>query len=148
VRYVKPHGALYNRAARHAPTADAIAEGIHAVDSSLVLLGLSGSELLAAGRRAGIRVAAEAFIDRSYEADGTLTPRSRPDAVLTDPARCADRVWRMVQDHVVIARDGTSVTVRPDSLCVHGDGPAALALLKAVRQRLEGGGVEIGAFAA
>lgn len=148
VRYLKPHGALYNRAARHAPTADAIAEAIRAVDPSLVLLGLSGSELLAAGRRVGIGVAAEAFIDRNYEADGTLTPRSRPDAVLTDAGLCADRALRMVRDHAVIARDGTSVAVHPDSLCVHGDGPAALSLLQAVRQRLEDAGVQIRPFAA
>ena len=146
--YVKPHGALYNRAARHAATADAIADAVHSVGPDLVLLGLAGSELLAAGRRAGLRVAAEAFIDRNYEPDGTLTPRSRTDAVMTNPAACAERAVRMVLDHVVIARDGTKLDVTPASLCVHGDGPAALALLQAVRGRLGEAGVELAPFAA
>lgn len=147
LRYVKPHGALYNRAVRHAPTARAITEAILAVDSRLVLLCLAGTEWLAEARRAGLPVAAEAFIDRNYEPDGTLTPRSEPDAVLHDPESCAARAVRMVTDGMVTARDGSNLTLRPDSLCAHGDGPTAQALLATVRHRLIDAGVTIEAFA-
>jgi UPF0271 protein len=147
VRYVKPHGALYNKAARHAPTADAIARAVAGVDSRLVLLGLPGSEILAAAERAGVRGAREAFPDRNYEGDGTLTPRSRPDALVCDPALCADRAARMALDGVVEARDGTIVEIEPDSLCVHGDGPEAVPVLRTIRARLEQSGITIAPFA-
>lgn len=147
LRYVKPHGALYNRAARDAATADAIADAIASVDPTLVLLGLAGSELIAAGARAGLRTAAEAFIDRAYEADGTLTPRGQPGAVLHDPEECADRAARMVLDGLVQCRDGTILELAPDSLCAHGDGPTAVAVLKTTRARLLGSGVTIAPFA-
>ncbi len=146
VKYVKPHGALYNKAARHAPTADAIARAVRSVDAGLTLLGLPGSEILAAADRAGIRGAREAFPDRSYESDGTLTPRSRPDALVSDPAVCADRAARMVLDGVVEARDGAMIEIEPESLCVHGDGPEAVAVLRAIRARLERSGVIIAPF--
>jgi len=146
VKYVKPHGALYNRAARHALAADAIARAVRSADAGLVLLGLPGSEILAAAGRAGVRGAREAFPDRRYEADGTLTPRSRPDALVSDPAACADRAARMVLDGVVESRDGTMVEIEPDSLCVHGDGPEAVAVLRAIRARLERSGVTIAPF--
>lgn len=147
VRYVKPHGALYNKAARHAPTADAIARAVAAVDTSLVLLGLPGSEIVAAAARAGLGSAREAFPDRNYEADGSLTPRSHPDALVSDPALCADRAARMALDGVVQARDGTIVEIEPDSLCVHGDGPDAVPVLRAIRARLEQSGLTIAPFA-
>ena len=147
LRYVKPHGALYNRAVRHLPTANAINEAILAVDTGLVLLCLAGTDWLAEARRAGLTVAAEAFIDRNYEPDGTLTPRTEPDAVLHDPESCAMRAVRMVTDGIVTARDGTVLSLRPDSLCAHGDGPTAQALLATVRDRLTAAGVTIEAFA-
>jgi UPF0271 protein len=147
LRYVKPHGALYNRAVRHLPTAHAINQAILAVDPSLVLLCLAGTDWLAEARRAGLTVAAEAFIDRNYEPDGTLTPRTEPDAVLHDPKSCAMRAVRMVTDGVVTSRDGTVLSLRPDSLCAHGDGPTAQALLATVRDRLTAAGVTIEAFA-
>ena len=147
LRYVKPHGALYNRAVRHLPTARAITEAILSVDPRLVLLCLAGTEWLAEARRAGLTVAAEAFIDRNYEPDGTLTPRSEPDAVLNDPESCAERAVRMVTDGIVMARDGSTLSLRPDSLCAHGDGATAQALLATVRRRLTAAGVTIEAFA-
>jgi UPF0271 protein len=147
LRYVKPHGALYNKAARDAATADAIVDAIASVDPTLVLLGLAGSELVAAGARAGLRTAAEAFVDRSYEPDGTLTPRGQPGAVLDDAEECADRAARMVLDGLVECRDGTILEVAPDSFCTHGDGPTAVAVLKATRARLLGSGITIGPFA-
>jgi len=147
LRYVKPHGALYNRAVRHPPTAQGINEAILAVHPGLVLLCLAGSAWLEEARRAGLPVAAEAFVDRNYEPDGSLTPRSMPDAVLHDPADCAVRAVRMVTQGAVTARDGSTLAIRPDSLCVHGDGPTARALLAQVREELTGQGVEITAFA-
>jgi UPF0271 protein len=147
LRYVKPHGALYNRAVRHMPTAQAINQAILAVDPGLVLLCLAGTEWLAEARGAGLAVAAEAFIDRNYEPDGTLTPRSEPDAVLHDPESCGERAVRLVTDGVLTARDGSTLVLRPDSLCAHGDGPTAVALLDTVRRRLTAAGVTIEAFA-
>lgn len=145
LRYVKPHGALYLRAARDPAAADAIARAMSALDPALVLLG--SGELLAAARRAGLPTADEAFVDRAYRPDGTLIPRSEPGAVLRDPVLCAERAARMVLEGFVEAIDGTRLTVQPDSLCVHGDGPTAVELLTAVRQRLESAGVRIVPFA-
>lgn len=147
LQYVKPHGALYNRAVRHLPTARAINQAILAVDPKLVLLGLAGSAWLDEARQTGLTVAAEAFIDRAYEPDGSLTPRSEPGAVLREPEFCARRAVAMVTEARVTARDGTVLTLRPDSLCAHGDGPTAEALLTLVRQRLTEAGVRIEAFA-
>jgi UPF0271 protein len=147
LRYVKPHGALYNRAARDVAAADAVAAAVRDADPGLVLLGLAGSELVSAGHRAGLRVAAEAFIDRAYEADGTLAPRGLPGAVLTDPAVCAARAVRMVEERTVTARDGSELQVEADSLCAHGDGATAAALLRRVRDALTAAGIAIRPFA-
>lgn len=147
LRYVKPHGALYNRAARDAAAADGIARAVRGVDASLVLLGLAGSELIRAGERAGLSIAREAFVDRAYRADGSLVPRAERGAVLSDIATVAERALRMVRDREVEAMDGTALRMEADSLCVHGDGPEALALVVAVRARLERAGVEIAPFA-
>lgn len=147
LRYVKPHGALYNRAARDAAAAEAIAEAVRAVDPGLALLGLDGSELLRAAEAAGLAPVPEAFLDRAYRADGTLLPRGEPGAVLSDPALVADRALKMVQDHHVVAVDGTRHLLRPRSLCAHGDGENPAALLAAVRTRLEEAGWTIAPFA-
>jgi UPF0271 protein len=148
LRYVKPHGALYNRAAVDRPTAMAIADAIRSVDRSLGLLALAGSALYDAGREAGLPTAAEAFADRAYRADGRLAPRDAPGAVLTDPAAVADRALAIVRDGSVPTIDGTTLAVHADSLCVHGDTPDAAALLRAVRARLAGAGVTLAPFAA
>jgi UPF0271 protein len=147
LRYVKPHGALYNTAVRHRPTADAIVRAVAQAGSNLVLLALPGSEMEAAARRESVLFAREAFVDRNYEPDGSLTPRSEPDAVLSDPAVCADRAARMVLDGFVETRTGSLLELTPDSLCVHGDGPAAVAMLRTTRERLLQSGVTIAAFA-
>ncbi len=146
LRYVKPHGALYNRAARDIATADAIARAVRSVDSSLALLGLAGSALIGAAERAGIRAASEAFVDRAYGADGTLVPRSEPGAVLTDAAEVAERALQMVGDATVVAIDGSVVDVRAESLCTHGDGENASVILRTVRSRLEQAGVIVAPF--
>jgi UPF0271 protein len=147
LRYVKPHGALYNTAVKHEPTAAAIVRAVAQAGSDLVLLALPTGAMARAAAQQGVPLAREAFIDRNYEADGSLTPRSRPDAVLGDPSLCADRAARMVLDGLVTARDGTVLELVPDSLCVHGDGPAAVAVLQATRARLAQSGVTLAPFA-
>jgi 5-oxoprolinase (ATP-hydrolysing) subunit A len=136
LNHVKPHGALYNMAARDAAIADAIARAVRAVDASLVLFGLSGSQLIAAGDRAGLRVASEVFADRGYRPDGSLAPRATAGAVITDAAAVAARAVQMASRQTVTALDGTSVTVKADTICVHGDTPGAAALARAVRDAL------------
>jgi 5-oxoprolinase (ATP-hydrolysing) subunit A len=143
--HVKPHGALYNMAARDATLADAIARAVRGVDASLVLFGLSGSQLIAAGERAGLRVASEVFADRGYRPDGSLAPRGTPAAVTTDAAAVAARAVEMASRHTVTALDGTSVSVRADTICVHGDTPGAAALASAVRAALTAAGITVAA---
>lgn len=147
LRYVKPHGALYNRAVRDVACAEALVTGVRQVDPRLVLLALPGSAMTAAAARAGTLTAAEAFVDRAYLADGSLVPRSEAGAVLDDVAALADRALGMVTAHEVRAADGTRVAIEPRSLCVHGDGASAVTLLRAVRARLEQAGITIGPFA-
>lgn len=147
LRHVKPHGALYNMSVRDDDIAEAVARAVAAHDRSLVLVGLPGSALLAAGTRLGLRVAAEVFADRSYEPDGTLTPRQIEGAVISVPGVVAERAVRMVCDGEVAARDGSTVSVHADTICVHGDTQAAAALAAAVRAALERAGVTVTALA-
>jgi 5-oxoprolinase (ATP-hydrolysing) subunit A len=147
LRYVKPHGSLYNRAARDAAAADAIAHAVRSVDSSLILLGLARSALIEAADRVGIRSVSEAFVDRGYRSDGTLVPRGEPGAILTDVGTIAERALRMVEKGTVLSVDGHVVIVRAESFCTHGDGPDAVAIVRAVRTRLEQAGVGIASFA-
>lgn len=140
VRYVKPHGALYNRIVRDESQAAA-------VDASLAILTQPGAVVGRLAAQAGLRVFHEAFADRAYNADGTLVSRRLPDAVIADPAEVAARVLRMVREHEVVAIDGTVVPLNADSVCVHGDSPSAVAMARAVRARLESEGVAIRAFA-
>ena len=146
LQHVKPHGALYNMSARNKEVAEAIARAVASFDETLLLIGLPESELLSAGTRLGLRVAAEAFADRSYEADGTLTPRHFADSVLSEPGRAAERAVRMVRDKKVVARDGTALTLQVDTICVHGDTPGAAGLAAAVRLGLEQAGITVGSF--
>jgi len=143
LRHVKPHGALYNMSVRNADVAGAIATAVAAFDDSLFLIGLPGSQLLAAGTRLGLRVAAEGFADRSYEPDGSLTSRHLAQAVLTDPDDAADRAVRMVREGTIIARDGSTLSVKVDTICVHGDTPHSAAIAAAVRHGLEAAGVTV-----
>jgi UPF0271 protein len=147
LRYVKPHGALYNVAARDAAVAEVIAQSVRRVDDSLILLGLYESPLIYEGKRAGLIVASEGFPDRGYLADGTLVPRGRADALLHDPESVAERAVKMARDGYVEAADGTRVAVSPDSLCIHGDNPRALQLVKAVRSALEAAKFIVAPFA-
>lgn len=148
LRYVKPHGALYNRAATDHAAADAVADAVRLADPSLVLLGLAGSALVAAGERAGLRTAGEAFADRAYLADGTLAPRARDGAVLVDEAHVVAQALAIVCEQQVRTLDGQVVAVRARSLCVHGDNPRAPELLQALRDAFAAHDVTVAPFAA
>jgi UPF0271 protein len=145
--YVKPHGALYNVAAREAAIARVVADSVRHVDRGLVLLGLAGSALVREGERAGLAVAREAFADRAYLPDGTLLSRSRAGAVLHDAEEVATRAVSMARDCAVTSIDGVRLSVKADSLCVHGDNPEALALVTETRAALEKAGFTIAPFA-
>lgn len=134
VRYLKPHGALYNAAVHHEEQAQAVVQAVVAYDASLTVLGLPGSALLAQAERAGLRVVGEAFADRAYRPDGTLVPRSEPGAVLDDPGAAAEQTLRLVRAGGI------------GSVCVHGDSPGAVAMATAVREALDDAGVDVEAF--
>ena len=143
LRHVKPHGALYNRAARDRRLADAIARAVRAVDDRLILFGGSGSCLIDAGEAAGLPTAAEVFADRAYRADGSLVPRREPNAVITDPAAVADRALRLVERGEVAAVTGEVIRLRRDTICLHGDTPGAGDLAATLRSRLEDAGIRL-----
>ncbi len=148
LRFVKPHGALYNRAASDPAAADAIASAISEIDRSLTLLGLAGSEMIRAAARFGLPVAREAFLDRAYSPQGTLIPRTVPGAVFTDPEVVVQRAMDLVHNNVLFAVDGTPLRIVADSLCLHGDGEHSIEFAKAVRRGLEAEGIDVAAFAA
>jgi UPF0271 protein len=147
VAYVKPHGALYNTVVHHEHQAAAVVAAVADHPSTLPLLGLPGSVLLATAARHGVPVVAEAFADRAYTPAGTLVSRREPGAVLHDPGLVAERVVRLVTQGRISAVDGTEVELEADSVCVHGDSPGAAAMATAVRRALEGSGVTLSAFA-
>lgn len=142
LRHVKAHGALYNMAARSRPLADAIARAIRAFDASLIMFGLPNSSLIEAGKAAGLRVAAEGFADRSYEPDGSLTPRSRAGAVIHGTEEVVARAVRIVRDGVVLTSGGLEIPLRVDTICVHGDTPGADELTRRLAGGLRAAGIE------
>jgi 5-oxoprolinase (ATP-hydrolysing) subunit A len=143
LRHVKPHGALYNVAARDADVAATIAAAVVAFDRSLVLVGLSGSQSIAAGRRAGLRTASEAFADRGYAADGSLVPRGQPGAVIHEPDVVIERAITMARDGEVMSIDGHRVALEVDTICVHSDTPGAAQLARQLRDALAAAGVRV-----
>ena len=143
VAHVKPHGALYNMAARDAALATAIARAVRACDAALMLVGLAASELTRAGEAAGLRVAHEAFADRRYEADGSLTPRREPDAVIHDIDATVAQAVQIVTMGKVDTRAAQPLVLRADTLCVHGDRPDAARFAQRLRAALEGVGVRV-----
>ena len=148
VRYVKPHGALYNTIAHDERQARDVIAAIRAVDAGLALVALAGSPLVHRAEDAGLRVVAEAFADRAYTPQGTLVSRREAGAVLHDPAVVAARMLRLVRDGVVEAVDGSLAPVRADSICVHGDSPGAVAMAAQLRRTLQQAGVALAPFAA
>ena len=143
LRHVKPHGMLYNQAAKEAPLADAIARAVRDFDPALILVGLAGSELIRAGQHYKLITRQEVFADRGYLADGSLVPRSQPGAIIHDVEAAAKRVVRMVTEGTVEAVDGTVINFRPHSICMHGDTPEAVEMAKAVRSALQAAGVKV-----
>ena len=136
MNHVKPHGAMYNMAAKDEKLALAIAEGIAQVDDSLILLGLSGSQLLKAANQVGLKCANEVFADRAYEEDGSLVARTKEGAVITNEEEVIARVIKMIKEQKVKAITGKEIEIKPDSICVHGDNPKALNFVKVIRDRL------------
>ncbi len=145
LRHVKPHGALYNMAARDAALADAIARAVHEFDATLILVGLAGSELPRAGERVGVAVAHEAFADRRYENDGSLTPRREPDAVIDDIDAAVAQAISIATRESVTARSGNTLSLHADTICVHGDRPNAATFAQHLRDALLRAGVDVGA---
>jgi UPF0271 protein len=146
LQHVKPHGALYNMAARDRALADAIARAIRAFDAQLTMFGLPNSSMTDAARDAGLRVAAEGFADRAYQADGSLTPRAIAGAVIHDADAVVDRAVRMARDAIVLTSSGQEIRMRIDTICVHGDTPGAAELARRIRAGLEQAGMVVHAL--
>jgi 5-oxoprolinase (ATP-hydrolysing) subunit A len=144
LRHVKPHGALYNMAGRDHALARAICEAVRDFDPALILLGLSGSHMLRAAEELGLPSAREVFADRAYEEDGSLVARSKPGSMIDDEGEAISRVLRMVNEGKVRAITGKDIPIQADSVCVHGDGPKALAFVARIRKALEAEGIEVG----
>jgi len=147
VVHVKPHGALYNQAVKNREIARAIADGVARWDKNTVLVGLAGSPMLEVFRKAGFAVAAEAFADRRYEADGTLRSRKFEDALIRNPEEAAWQALGIAERGLVIASDGSEVSVDAQTLCIHGDTPGAPAIAAAVARTLREAGISLQALA-
>jgi UPF0271 protein len=143
LQHVKAHGALYNMACRDRALADAIAKAVASFDRSLILFGLPNSELLRAGEAAGLPIAAEVFADRAYDPDGSLTSRTKPGSVIHDTQQVVERAVKMVKEQKVIAVDGSTISLRADTICLHGDTPGAADHARAVRAGLENAGIAV-----
>lgn len=141
--HVKPHGALYHSAGEFPDVARAIAEGVRRIGADLVLVGAAGSLLIGAGEDAGLAVAQEAFADRRYRPDGTLVPRGEAGALLLDPEEAAEQAVGLARDGVAVAQDGTRLTVRADTICLHGDTPGAVEIAKRIHERFRDAGIRI-----
>ncbi|MBY0497576.1 MAG: LamB/YcsF family protein [Cyanobacteria bacterium] len=148
LQHVKAHGALYNMACRDRGLAEAIARATASLDRSLILFGLPDSELLRAGEAAGLKVAAEVFADRSYDPGGSLTSRHKPGSVIHDTPKVVDRAIKMVRDKQVIAVDGSTIALKADTICLHGDTPGAADHARAVRRGLEAAGIQVANWSA
>jgi UPF0271 protein len=148
IGHVKPHGALYNQAARNREIARAIAAGARRWKTDVILVGLASSAMLEEFRAAGFPVAAEAFADRRYERDGSLRARKFEDAMLQDPEQAAEQALRIVAQGSVIAADGSSIPLHADTICIHGDTPGAVEIAAAVHRRLTQAGITIEAMVA
>lgn len=143
MQHVKPHGAMYNMAAKDAALAKAICEAIYEYDKNLILMGLAGSQMLVQAKEMGLKCAAEVFADRAYEEDGTLVARSKPGSMIEDEEEAVARVIRMIKEGKVTAITGKDIEITADSVCVHGDGPKALAFVEKLRNAFAAEGIEI-----
>jgi len=136
MQHVKPHGALYNMAAKNQAIAEAIAKAIYDISPSLVLFGLSGSELTKAGEKVGLQTAHEVFADRTYQNDGSLTSRKQPDALITDKEQAVIQVVRMVKEGIVLSQQQIDVPLQANTICIHGDGEHAVEFAEYIHSRL------------
>lgn len=143
MNHVKPHGALYNMAAKDKNLAEAIAEGVYKVNPELVLYGLAGSNLVQEGKKVGLSIAHEVFADRTYQRDGSLTPRSHSMALIHDSEQAIAQVVSMIKERKVIALTGEEVPMEADTLCIHGDGAHALVFAELIRKKLTEEGIQI-----
>lgn len=148
VRYVKPHGALYNRIAHDARQGQSVIDGIKTVDPSLVLMGLASAPILELARQSGLSVVAEAFADRAYTPDGQLVSRREKGAVLHDASKIADRMVQLALHGTLEAIDGSVIKIDAQSICVHGDSPGAVDIAREIRRRFEADGIAIRSFTA
>ena len=146
IQHVKPHGALYNEAAVNESVAKAIAEAVLQLDPELIFVGLAHSVMLEIARKLGLQTASEVFADRAYTVTGTLVPRSEPGAVIHNPEVCNQRVLQIIHDQTVKTVDGSEIHIKADTICIHGDNPAALELASSLKNHLEKNSIEIQAM--
>lgn len=146
LQHVKVHGALYNMAEKDLAVGTAIAEAIQSVDPNLYMVCSCGSPMVKAAQTVGVNYVEEAFADRAYTVEGTLVPRSQPGAVIHDVKTVAERVLALVKTGKVKTIDGTEIALKADTICVHGDTPGAVEMIKEIRMRLEAEGVTLQAF--
>ena len=143
LQHVKAHGALYNMAVKNAALSEAIAEAVYKIDPELVLFGLSGSEIIKAGEKIGLRTANEVFSDRTYQPDGSLTPRIQSNALITDPQIAIDQVIRMVKENKVATVGNADAELRAETICIHGDGVNAFDFAIQISKSLKAAGIDI-----
>ncbi len=143
MQHVKAHGALYNMAAKKLCVGGSIAEAVYKVDPELILFGLAGSELVKASEKAGLKTASEVFSDRSYQSDGSLTLRRQPDSLITEDEAAVKQVIRMVNEGKVLSRQNADVSIKADTVCIHGDGVHALEFAKTIVKSLTDAGITV-----
>ncbi|WP_210490122.1 LamB/YcsF family protein [Rufibacter aurantiacus] len=146
LHHVKPHGALYNMASVNASLAEAIVEAVYKVSPEVVLYGLAGSVLVKAGEKLGLKTAHEVFADRTYQQDGTLTPRRLPNALITNQQEAVQQVVRMVKEGKVLSQQGVEVSIKADTVCIHGDGAHAVEFAQLIREELIRENIALHAF--
>lgn len=146
LHHVKPHGALYNRAAKDPALAKAIVKAVKTLDKNLVFYGLAGSHLISEAEKIGLKTASEVFADRTYQPDGTLTPRTEPGALIENAERAVAQVLEMVKDQTVTAVGGEKIPIKADTVCIHGDTPQAPEFARTIRERLIKNGIEVSAI--
>ena len=143
LHHIKPHGALYNQSAKDRTIAEAIAKAVYDFDSSLILFGLSGSISLTEGTALGLQTAHEVFADRTYQDDGSLTPRSQPNALITDEQTSLQQILQMINSNTVTSISGKIITLKVDTICIHGDGSNAVAFAKTISSALKRAHIDI-----
>jgi UPF0271 protein len=146
MQHVKPHGALYNMAATNSELARAIAEAVYRINPELYLVGLAGSQLIEQAEKTGLRAKSEVFADRTYQQDGTLTPRRQPDALITSDEQAVNQVIRMIKEGKVLTLQGSDYAIKAETVCIHGDGIHALSFARRIHETLEAAGIQVRAM--